>query len=125
MTPPLGAEWGLVAVTEDLMAASRDLAELAYQFRRESHGWTHGQGRELLKVQAGQLVTWAQECALESTRGDYYTRADALRVAQGRVQAARHTLRRWWEAGELWNAHTIRPIPAIIRQEIEPWESMQ
>lgn len=116
---PLGAEWGLVAVTEDLMAASRDLAQLSWEFGQEAKGWTVPAGREQLELLQRHLTTWAQEAALASATGDYYSRLDALQLAHHRREAAQLALRRWWETGELWNSHRVRPVPSSIGRE---WE---
>lgn len=113
---PLGAEWGMVTVTEDLMELSRDLAQLAWDYRQEARGWTHRELRESLEDRATTLTSWAQQAALESTRGDYCTRYAALQQAIGQREAARISLRHIFEAGELWNSHRIRPVPASIRE---------
>jgi len=116
---PLGAEWGLVTVTEDLMGTSRDLAQLAWEFGQEARSWTVPAGKEQLQLLQAHLTTWAQEAALASAQGDYYTRYDALQLAIHRRAAAQLSLRRWWETGELWNSHRVRPVPASIGRE---WE---
>lgn len=110
-------EWGLVTVTEDLMAASRDLAQLAWEFGQEARSWTVPAGREQLQLLQAHLTTWAQEAALASAQGDYYTRLEAVQLAHHRREAARLSLRTWWERGELWNSHRLRPIPASIGRD--------
>ncbi len=112
-------EWALVTVTEDLMAASRDLAQLAWEFGQEARGWTVPEGREALLACQRQVTDWAQLAALDSARGDYWTRLDALHGAQHRVAAATVSLRRWWERGQLWNTHRMRAVPASIARELE------
>lgn len=111
---PGGAEWGLVAVTVDLGDASRTLGQLAFDFRQEARSWTHPAGRGQLEDIASELTTQAQAAALASSAGDYWERFDALKLAHARIAAARYTLRLWWQRGELWNSHRVRPVPASI-----------
>ena len=111
---PGGFDWGLVAVTTDLSNESRELAQLAWEFRREARSWSHPGGRGELERIARELVDHSQLAALETSRGDYWTRRDALRRAVAMRSAARLSLRLWWERGELWNSHRLRPVPATI-----------
>lgn len=111
---PGGAEWGMVAVTEDLMEQSRELAQLAWEFRQEARSWTIPAAKVELEAIAAHITSWAQTAALETTRGDYWARFDALQDALGQAQAARVALREWWQRGELWNSHRLRPVPATV-----------
>jgi len=112
-------EWGLVALTDDLQQLSRDLSQLAWEFGQEARGWSVPNARDQLAELQAHLTTWAQEAALASAQGDYWHRFDAFQLALHRRAAARASLRRWWEKGELWNSHRLRPMPASIRKE---WE---
>lgn len=112
-------EWGLVSVTEELMTVSRDLAQLAWEFGQEARSWTVPDGREQLQGIQRHVTDWAQQAALASAMGDYWSRRDALATAEHHRAAARESLRRWWEAGQAWNRHRIRPVPASIGRE---WE---
>jgi hypothetical protein len=111
-------EWAHVAVTTDLQAESRALAQLAWEFRQEARGWTHPEGKRELERIAEQLTSWGQESQLESSRGDYWTRLDALQLAMNRRRTAQLSLRQWWQRGELWNSHRLRAVPAIIRDAV-------
>lgn len=112
---PGGVEWGLVSVTTDLAEAARALAQLSWQFRQEARGWTHPSALAQLDDVQRQLTGWSQEAALASSSGDYHSRLEAVQLAQGRVNAAKHTLALWWARGELFNEHRLRPVPAGIR----------
>ena len=112
------ADWGMVSVTEGLMQAARDLSQLAYEFRQESRSWTHPAARTQLEDQAAELVTMSQQAALASSTGDYWTRLAAVRLAEEQVGAAHTTLRLWFQRGELWNEHRLRPVPATVAREL-------
>lgn len=114
MTPG-GAEWGLVALTEDLMQASRQLSMLAWDFRQEARAWGHPAARHLLEDQAAELVSAAQAAALASMTGDYYSRMEAMASAVGMHSAGQIQLRRWFQRGELFNEHRMRPVPASLK----------
>lgn len=104
----------MVTVTEDLMAQSRELAQIGWELSQEARTWTVPEARPLMEDAAMQCRGWAQAAALASTRGDYWSRLDALFRAEAQTAAARLILRRWWQAGESWNSHRVRPVPASI-----------
>jgi hypothetical protein len=108
------AEWGMVSVTEDLMAAARELSQLASEFRTEARAWTHPAARAELGRMGAELVTMSQAAAIASSSGDYWDRLEAVQLAQAQLAAGRLTLRKWFDRGELWNSHRLRPVPASI-----------
>lgn len=108
-------EWGLVTVTEDLITASRQLSALASDFQTEARAWTHPAGRAQLEQLALTVADWSQLAALESGRGDYWSRLEALRLATARREVSQLGLAQWWQRGELWNAHRLRPVPASVQ----------
>lgn len=111
---PDGVEWALVTTTEDLMNESHNLAQIAWEFREHRRSWTHPAARAALQHMAEKCSDWAQEAAVESTRGDTADRLDALQLALQRRQAARLTFRHWWQRSQLWNENRMKPVPVSV-----------
>jgi hypothetical protein len=59
----------------------------------------------------------SQAAALAAVTGDYWSRLDAVQRAEQQLAAAELTLNRAEQAGDLWNDHTIAPLPARIDPE--------
>lgn len=110
---------GTMHVTEDLNRWSTHLAKLATDYRMEQRSWTLPEARDRLGRMAADVSDASQRAALEATRGDYWSRLDALHRAEGFAAAAELTLARWWQQGELWNHHSARPIPASVQRFLE------
>lgn len=109
----------LEAVTRALERESQELAIIAHDFLQERRNWTHPAGRAELARAAMDVTDWAQLAALESNRGDYWSKLDALQAAEARRDVALKSLLEWWRRGELWNGHRLRPVPGSVATALE------
>lgn len=110
---------GTMNVREDLNRWAQYLANLASDYRMEQRSWSLPEARDRLGRMAADVLDQSQLAALEATRGDYWSQLDALNRAEGYAAAAQLTLARWWQQGELWNNHRIRPMPASVARFLE------
>jgi hypothetical protein len=115
MTDTTRPEWGLVTVTEDLSAEAARLGQLADDFEHEARNWPHPSAQSHLALAASDIRELAQVAAMAAMTGDYWSRWNALQTALEQRRAGAQLLREWWQKGELWNSHRMRPIPASIQ----------
>ena len=106
-------EWWEVTTDVDLRDVAHDLAAVADDLADERRRHTYPKARDLIDLDVITVRSWAEEAMHSRDSGDALDRRDALALALGRRDAAELRLRRWADAGDLWNEHRLLPHRAV------------
>lgn len=110
---PAGAEWAIVALTEDVSTEATSLAGVAQLLRLEARKWKHPEWRARLELCAADVDLLAENLLLIADEGDYWRMRTAIDTATEQRRAAHLILTRATRSRESLFAPSIQTIGDI------------